>query len=541
MGGKVKNKHLILKLITAILFPFGNSFASVSTQSAQNFSAVEVLPMSDIGKYGFKPHEYWIQNTKNDEGFPIEPAQKFYKNLYNTIVENYVNPISHQEITNIIFEALSNFAEKLTIETTQNRILIYDKNLKAIGNFKKEAGDNSENYANILTKTILSLRENSKKMKDAHQEQIFYATAYYLIKTLDENGSYLNPVLKERDFSDNSTSLGFSYRRTPSGIQVLSILKDSPVYFSDIKTGDIITGINKIPVKTLTDEQLEYILTSTDTDLMHIDYVSYTFNKPSNTFIRKNRIVIPSITVSTFDNTPVIEIHNFKYDSSRELKQALDNAKTDNGIIIDLRGNLNGIANEAIESANLFISGGDILTTTGNNEYYNETYTAKNGDILNDKPIIIIADNTTKGPAEIFASIMDGTNRAVIIGTPTFGNGNIQETFTLQNDSSITFTTSRAKNAKNISIDKIGVIPIVCATSIIEEKDIDTLISNINSNKFVDNRLSAKDITPETINKVRKACLAFYPTPETNNLILKTATKILKDTSAYKKLIAKNN
>ena len=58
----------------------------------------------------------------------------------------------------------------------------------------------------------------------------------------------------------------------------------------------------------------------------------------------------------------------------------------------------------------------------------------KDGDHAWGKPIVIIVDNTTKGPAEIFASIMEGSKRAVVIGTPTFGNGNIQKKFTLSNN-----------------------------------------------------------------------------------------------------------
>ena len=539
MGGKLKYKNLLLGL--SAIFQFTDS---VFANPTDTFAQAEVAPVSkvELEKYEYKPKEYWIKGTNIVDNFSIEDAQKFYSNLYDTILENFIKPISHQKITNIILEGLSGFVEKLTIESSGSRILIYDKNLKLIGNFTKVSDTDTENWVNILIKTILTLRKNNEKIAKAHQEQIYYVTTLYLLKSLDENATYLDPISKVKETNNNnSTSLGFTYRKTTFGIQVLSIFKDSPVYFSEIKTGDIITSINKIPTRSLTDEQLEYILTNTDTDILNIDYISYISNKPSNIFLRKNQIIIPSVVLKKDEKTPLIEIQNFKSGSAKELKEIFDknNLKTNEGLIIDLRGNINGLSKEAIETANILISGGDILKTTGNNEKYNETYTAKKGDLFESKPIVIIVDNTTKGPAEIFASIMDGSKRAVVIGTPTFGSASLQNKFTLPNNADIQFATSTPLNAKNISADKIGVIPVICTSSITEEKDINILMDNIKTGKFTDNRPTNNNKTTEIINNIRNSCKALFPSKEINDIMIKTAKQILKDSSAYQKLLEK--
>lgn len=537
MGGKLKYKNLLLGL--SALFPFADS---VFANPTDTFAQVEVSPLTpeELEKYQYKPKEYWVKGTNIVDDFSIEDAQKFYTFLYDTVAKNFIKPITHEKITNIILEGLSGFVEKLTVESTGSRILIYDKNLKLIGNFTKVSNTDTESWVNILIKTILTFRKNNEKIAKAHQEQIYYITTLYLLKSLDENATYLDPISKVKEtYNNTSTSLGFTYRRTTFGLQVLSIFKDSPISFSEIKTGDIITTINKMPVRSLTDEQLEYILTNTDTDILNIDYVSYISNKPHNIFLRKNQLIIPSVVAKEFEKTPILEIQNFKLGSSKEIKQAIDKLKAKDSLILDLRGNINGLSSEAIETANLFISGGDILKTTGNNDEYNQTYTAKSGDIFASKPVVIIVDNTTKGVAEIFASIMDGSKRAVVIGTPTFGNGNIQTKFTLPNTADIQFATSSATNAKDISVDKIGVVPVICTSSIPEEKDIGILLDNIKANKFTDNRPKNNNKTIETINNIRNGCRALFPSKETNDLTIKTATNILKDSSAYKKLLEK--
>ncbi len=538
MRGKSKY-HKIFIGITSLFIP-STIFAS-SANNSHTFKNVEILPLSkdDLKKYDYNPKEYWIKGTNIVNNFSIEDAQKFYINLYETITKNFVKPISYNEITNKIFEGLSSFVGKLTIDTTNNRILIYDKDLKLLGNFKKTSEEDTENWVNILINTILNLRQNNKKIADVHQEQIYYVTTIYLLKSLDENSNYTNPTSnKQKQEDKNSTSLGFNYRKTTFGLQVLSILKNSPTYFSNIKTGDIITHINQVPTRSLTDEQLEYILTNTNTDILHINYVPYISNKPTEVFIRKNQIIIPSSTSKKINDIGIITIHNFKDNSSKEIKTSFDNINQNlKGLIIDLRGNINGTPIEAIETANLFINGGEILKTKGQKEEQNKTYTAKDGDIANNIPIVIIANNTTKGTSELFSSIMEGRNRAVIIGTPTFGNGNISEKYTLPNNSEISFATQKAFNAKNISFDKIGIVPIICTSNIFDEKDIKELKQNIKENKFKDNRPKDNNQTIDIINNIRNSCKALYPTQGQDEFLLKIATNIIEDTDIYNKLL----
>lgn len=537
----MKNNKFFLGL-TTLLIPT-TTFAS-SANTTYKFNNVDLFPLTkeDLAKYDYNPKEYWVKGTDIVNDFSIEDAQKFYTNLYETVSKNFVKPISYHDITNKILEGLSGFVGKISIETTNNRILIYDKNLKLLGNFKKTSDEDTSNWVNILINIILSLRQNNKKMADAHQEQIYYVSTLYLLKSLDENSSYTDPISnKEKTKNKNSTTLGFTYRKTTFGIQVLSIFKDSPIYFTDIKTADIITHINQIPTRSLTDEQLEYILTNTDMDILHINYVSYISNKPAEIFIRKNQIIIPSASSEIKDNIGIITIHNFKNKSSHEIKNEFDKIKTSNpkGLIIDLRGNVNGESIEAIETANLFINGGEILKTNAQNENENKTYTAKSGDISNNLPIVIIVNNTTKGTGELFASIMEGTNRAVIIGTPTFGSGNIESKYTLSNNSEIKFATHKIFNAKNLSFDKVGVIPLICTSNIFDDKDINTLKQNVKENKFKDNRPKDNNQTIDLINNIRNSCKALYPTKGQNDLIIKIATNIINDSEVYNKLSTK--
>ena len=509
---------------------------------------VSVIPLAqkDLEKYDFEENHFWTKRDDVINGFSIRTAQKYYGNLFDLIHDNFIRPLSYKDIANKLLESLSGFTEQISIDISTGRMLLHNKDYKLIGNYKKIDDNDKNGWVDIYINTILTLRKSNKSIGGATQEQILYLTTLYLLKSLDENATYLDPTTNmERQKRLATTTLGFTHRKTPAGLQVLSITKDSPAYYSNIRQGDIITHINGIATTTLKDEQIEYILGGTDMDTtMHINYVPYISKQPSETYIRKNRVIIPATTPNLIDGLPVITIANFRDGSAHELKQSVellaDSIRKTGGLILDLRGNISGNPTEAIESANLFINGGNILTSARQvADPEIKTYTAKSGDILNGAPIVIMVDNTTKGSAEIFASIFDGTKRAVIIGTPTFGEGTIAGTYSLPDNSSVSFAIEEAKNAKGITPNKIGVVPLICTSNIMSDKDIQTLTANITAGKFKDNRPDTNNKTADTINAIRNSCRAIYPNATTANINVRVAGALLSTPNTYHKLLGK--
>lgn len=545
MGGNGKN--IITKILVGIAFipviPNISLSNTVPTNIIKNGNSVEIIPISkeDKEKYSYNKGEYWLKGTDIVNDFSIQNAVEFYTALLKYIQNNYIYDISYDKILNYILEGLSGFSGKLEITVTNNRVLIHDKDLKLIGNFTTPTDNDTKAWANLIVNIILSLREKNSVVRNAHPEQIFYLTSTYLLKSLDENATYTDYIsLQKKKKGYNSHTLGFTYRKIPYGLQVLSIINESPVYFSNIKEGDVITHINTVPVSKLKDEDIEATLTNDNSSIIHLNYISYISGKQNEEYIKRSKFVSPSVFVdSSNTKVPVISITNFKEKSSYEVKDAIDTLNKGNlkGIIIDVRANGGGDLTEAIETANLFISGGDILKTKGLGEDKNQVYTAKAGDLLNGKPIVVLVDNTTKGEAEIFAFILESNNRAVLVGSPTFGKGTIFETFDLPNKSQIKFTTKQAVSPSDYVLNKVGVIPLVCVSSFISDDSIDLFIKNVNEGRFKDNREKFISTPTNTdVKRVRNSCKSLYPLKSAQELPIKISTKIIEDTNAYNKL-----
>lgn len=135
------------------------------------------------------------------------------------------------------------------------------------------------------------------------------------------------------------------------------------------------------------------------------------------------------------------------------------------GLILDLRDNTGGYLNQAIETVDLFIEQGEIISTKMRNKS-KETFYAKNS-IITKLPISILVNSNTVSGAEIVAGSLQENKRAIIFGERTFGNGSIQKLMTLPDNTSFVLMVivSRYFLPSGISTQVNGIIPDILISS----------------------------------------------------------------------------
>jgi carboxyl-terminal processing protease len=112
------------------------------------------------------------------------------------------------------------------------------------------------------------------------------------------------------------------------------------------------------------------------------------------------------------------------------------------GLVLDLRGCPGGLLTAAVETANLFLREGTIVSVRGADPAQSQTYIAKEKMSLGDFPVIVIVDDHTASAAEIFAGALKDHGRATILGMRTFGKGSVQELRRIDGGGAIKLTTA---------------------------------------------------------------------------------------------------
>jgi carboxyl-terminal processing protease len=148
------------------------------------------------------------------------------------------------------------------------------------------------------------------------------------------------------------------------------------------------------------------------------------------------------------------------------------------GIVLDLRGDPGGLLDEGVSTAAVFLDGGVVTTFTRRNAPPLTLYAKPGGDTRT--PLAVLVDGGTASAAEVVAGALQDRNRAVVVGSRTFGKGSVQEPKELSDGSAIEFTVGSYSTPSGRSLDGVGITPDVVvaqgvSASVAEQQAIEVL------------------------------------------------------------------
>jgi carboxyl-terminal processing protease len=129
------------------------------------------------------------------------------------------------------------------------------------------------------------------------------------------------------------------------------------------------------------------------------------------------------------------------------------------GVVLDLRGNPGGLLTEAVEVASAFLAGGAVVSYEKRGEPIHHLDAVGTGDTT--VPLVVLVDGGTASAAEVVAAALQDRNRAVIVGSRTYGKGSVQEPRSLSDGSAIELTVGRYLTPAGRSLDGVGIEPDV--------------------------------------------------------------------------------
>lgn len=147
------------------------------------------------------------------------------------------------------------------------------------------------------------------------------------------------------------------------------------------------------------------------------------------------------------DNTGYIRLVSFIDKSGKEVREALENFKQDPSItqiVLDLRGNGGGLLESAVEIVGNFVpKGTEVLRTRGRDASTEKIYKTTHTPIFPDIPLAVLIDGGSASASEITAGSLQDLDRAVLIGTRSYGKGLVQGTLQLPYDGLLKVTTAK--------------------------------------------------------------------------------------------------
>ncbi|MBC5647416.1 S41 family peptidase [Christensenella tenuis] len=173
----------------------------------------------------------------------------------------------------------------------------------------------------------------------------------------------------------------------------------------------------------------------------------------------------PIVTQTVFhqmleEQTGYIQVTSFQTETAEQFKQAVDDLLGQGAeqIVYDLRGNLGGSLNSAVDMLDYLLPDGLLVYTADKNGVKQSVYEGKDGHEVN-LPAVILVDENSASAAEVFSSAMRDYERALLVGTKTFGKGIVQETFPVGDGSVVRLTTTAYFTKNGYPIQGHGLEP----------------------------------------------------------------------------------
>ena len=271
--------------------------------------------------------------------------------------------------------------------------------------------------------------------------------------------------LNKNEFEEqNSTidskiyGIGVNIASAAGKIYVINVIKGAPADVGGIKAGDMILKINGNDVKGDNLFQAANYIKGSLNSLVEIEILRG--NEKLTKKIKRAEIKIKTVEAEALTkDIGYIRIISFISSSTPiEFIEALNKLDDTKALILDLRGNTGGLFQNALFVANIFLDRGDIVRVIGRNGH-NSAYVAENKDYVYDKPLAVLVDGESASASEIVSAALKDNNRALIIGTKTYGKGVVQKVYSMPNNMGLNLTIARYLTPSGRDINKKGIEP----------------------------------------------------------------------------------
>jgi carboxyl-terminal processing protease len=293
--------------------------------------------------------------------------------------------------------------------------------------------------------------------------KVEYAAVNGMLSTLDPHSILMDPeAAREMDVSTSGKfgGLGIVIKMVDKKLTVVRPMKDTPAWHKGIKPGDHIVKINSELTENLTSQEaVERMRGKPNTPV-----TLWVERKGTPNLLRfdltRDIIRVSQVEHKLLDKgVGYIKVKQFSKGISSDVADAMKemSAKGATSWILDLRYNPGGLLEESVQLSDLFVDSGTIVTTVSGRD--REARRAERGFGDTTSPLVVLVNGGSASASEIVAGALKNLDRAVIVGTRTFGKGTVQELYDNEDRSKLKLTIAQYLTPGDRSIQNLGIVP----------------------------------------------------------------------------------
>lgn len=310
-------------------------------------------------------------------------------------------------------------------------------------------------------------RVRSEYVEPVKDKDLIESALNGMLTSLDPHSGYLNAksfqemqVQTKGEFG----GLGIEVTMENGLVKVVSPIDETPAARAGIMPNDFISQIDDTPVMGLTLSDAVEKMRGKVGSKVTLTVLREGAKEPMEKVLTRETIRIQSVRARAENDVAYIRVVSFAETTWPNVEKEYTRLKKQigpklKGVVLDLRNNPGGLLDQAIAVSDGFLERGEIVSTRARNPQESRRYSATPGDITGGLPMVVIINEGSASASEIVAGALKDHNRAVILGTKSFGKGSVQTVIPVKDHGAIRLTTARYYTPSGATIQAKGIEP----------------------------------------------------------------------------------
>jgi carboxyl-terminal processing protease len=381
----------------------------------------------------------------------------------------------------------------------------------------------------------------SALVRYAPRERVHKALFEGALAQLDPYSRYIDPQAAKvnRGSREGFGGIGATISIEQDAVKVMSVIPGTPAAEVGLDTGDVLLVIDGASVSgMMLVDVIERLRGPVGTPITLV--ISRGGNSAPATVTMRRSIIVPTTVAAIIeDRIAYIRVSGFNQRTASTLARRLTDLRANEpglrGIVLDLRGNVGGLLDQAIAVADLFVERGRLSATRGRHPDSIQSYDAAGADLSGGLPLVVLVNGRSASASEVVAAALQDLGRAVLIGSTSYGKGTVQTVVRLPNDGELLLTWSRLTSPSGYVIHGLGVLPNLC-TNPASGKPVSASVTQDTSAVLARWRTPWNGPTPNA-EELRRTCPPSDAEPEIDREL---ARQIISDNAIYAALSNRN-
>ncbi|MBL8837270.1 MAG: S41 family peptidase [Alphaproteobacteria bacterium] len=328
------------------------------------------------------------------------------------------------------------------------------------------SGNTSETYRQLSLFGEVLERIRSDYVEEVQDRDLIENAINGMLASLDPHSSYLN-ARGYRDMQVQNRGefggLGIEVTMENGLVKVVSPIDETPAARAGLRPNDLILSLDGEQVMGLTlQEAVERMRGPVNSQIKLM--IRRGNQEPFEVTLTRAVIRVQSVRSRVEGDFGYIRITSFTEQTDAGLQAAVRRIREQlgdrlKGFVLDMRNNPGGLLDQAIAVSDAFLERGEIVSTRGRRTEDAQRYNARQGDITNGLPLVVLINGGSASASEIVAGALQDHRRAILLGTRSFGKGSVQTIMPLGGQGAIRLTTARYFTPSGRSIQAQGIDP----------------------------------------------------------------------------------